>query len=225
MTAHLYNYQKRLLHYASPALQKCWKKPYISLFTVQQLFRALSWNLLHKDGYSIDLPCKQLKSRADRTSSRPCLQECRTSMHNRLVTPDNRFSKCTFSLCDKKAKCTKHTILGPLWDRKSARSCGAKHVSKSKCTKHTMLGPLLEVEMSKKCTPFWREARSKSKCTRHTMLGPLKMWCRKSARCCGAKHVSKSRTGLDLHQYLDQHFRRRDSSCISLCWVFTKSKC
>ena len=27
-----------------------------------------------------------------------------------------------------------------------------------KCTKHTMLGPLLEVEMSKKCTPLWREA-------------------------------------------------------------------
>ena len=27
-----------------------------------------------------------------------------------------------------------------------------------KCTKHTILGPLLEVEMSKKCTPLWREA-------------------------------------------------------------------
>ena len=45
--------------------------------------------------------------------------------------------------------------------RKSARRCGAKHVSKSKCTKHTRVGPLLEVEMSKKCTPLWREdARS-----------------------------------------------------------------
>ena len=42
--------------------------------------------------------------------------------------------------------------------RKSARRGGAKHISKSKCTKHTMLGPLLEVEMSKKCTPLWREA-------------------------------------------------------------------
>ena len=41
---------------------------------------------------------------------------------------------------------------------KSARRCGAKHISKSKCTKHTMLGPLLEVEMWKKCTPLWREA-------------------------------------------------------------------
>ena len=42
--------------------------------------------------------------------------------------------------------------------RKSARRCGAKHISKWKCTKHTMVGPLLEVEMSKKCTPLWREA-------------------------------------------------------------------
>ena len=42
--------------------------------------------------------------------------------------------------------------------RKSARRCGAKHISKSKCTKHTSLGPLLEVAMSKKCTPLWREA-------------------------------------------------------------------
>ena len=42
--------------------------------------------------------------------------------------------------------------------RKCARHCGTKHISKSKCTKHTTFGPLLEVEMSKKCTPLWREA-------------------------------------------------------------------
>ena len=42
--------------------------------------------------------------------------------------------------------------------RKSARRCGAKHISKSKCTKHTSSGPLLAVAMSKKCTPLWREA-------------------------------------------------------------------
>ena len=42
--------------------------------------------------------------------------------------------------------------------RKNARRCGAKHISKSKCTKHASVGPLLEVEMSKKCTPLWREA-------------------------------------------------------------------
>ena len=32
--------------------------------------------------------------------------------------------------------------------RKSARRCGAKHISKSKCTKHHMFAPLLESEMS-----------------------------------------------------------------------------
>ena len=48
--------------------------------------------------------------------------------------------------------------------RKSARRCGAKHLSKSKCTKHTMYGRLLDVER-----------------------------CRKSARRCGAKHISKSK--------------------------------
>ena len=42
--------------------------------------------------------------------------------------------------------------------QKSARRCGAKHISKSKCRKHTSSGPLLAVKMSKKCTPLWREA-------------------------------------------------------------------
>ena len=110
--------------------------------------------------------------------------------------------------------------------RKSARRCGAKHISKSKCTKHTIVGPLLEVAMSKKCTPLWREAHFEVKmyktpgvrttfgswdvekvhavvarstfrsqnvqnttCSRHFW----RFRCRKSARRCGAKHISKSK--------------------------------
>ena len=110
--------------------------------------------------------------------------------------------------------------------RKSARRCGAKHILKSKCTKHTSVGPLLEVEMSKKCTPLWREAHFQVKmyktphvratfggsdvekvhavvarstlrsqnvqnttCSRHFW----RFGCRKSARRCGAKHISKSK--------------------------------
>ena len=57
--------------------------------------------------------------------------------------------------------------------RKSARRCGAKHISKSTCTKHTMVGPLLDIQMSKKCTPFGAKHISKSKCAKHTMLEPL----------------------------------------------------
>ena len=58
--------------------------------------------------------------------------------------------------------------------RKSARRCGAKHISKSTCTKHTRFGPPLEVAMSKKCTPLWREAHVQVKMYKtHHMFGPL----------------------------------------------------
>ena len=110
--------------------------------------------------------------------------------------------------------------------RKSALRCGAKHISKSKCTKHTSFGPLLEVEMSKKCTPLWREAHFEVKTYKtlhvratfggsdlekvHAVVAPSTFrsqnvqsttcsrhfWrfrCRKSARRCGAKHISKSK--------------------------------
>ena len=66
-----------------------------------------------------------------------------------------------------------------LWCRKSARRCGAKHISKSKCTKRLSSGPLLEVVMSKKCTPLWREAHFQvemyktPECTKHQGFGPL----------------------------------------------------
>ena len=42
--------------------------------------------------------------------------------------------------------CSRHFWRFGCW--KSARRCGAKHISKWKCTKHTMFGPLLEVQMS-----------------------------------------------------------------------------
>ena len=110
--------------------------------------------------------------------------------------------------------------------RKSARPCGAKHISKSKCTKHTMVGPLLEVEMSKKCAQLCREARFEVKMYKalqcrttfgswdvekvHALVARStfpsqnvqntsvsddfwKLRCRKSARRCGAKHISKSK--------------------------------
>ena len=107
---------------------------------------------------------------------------------------------------------------------KFARRCGAKHILKSKCTKHTSFGPLLEVEMSKKCTPLWRDAHFQVKMCKtpqcRTTFGSWdvekvhavvarstfpsenaqntpasdhfwKLRCRKSARRCGAKHISK----------------------------------
>ena len=61
------------------------------------------------------------------------------------------------------SKYARHTPCSDLFSKlrcsKSGRRCGTKHISRSKCTKDTILGPLLEVEMSKKCTPLWREVR------------------------------------------------------------------
>ena len=107
--------------------------------------------------------------------------------------------------------------------RKSARRCGAKHICKSKCTKHLSSGPLLEIQMSKKCTPLWREAHFEVKMYKtpqlRTTFGSCDVekvhavvarstfpsenvqntpcsdhfWrfgCWKSARRCGAKHIS-----------------------------------
>ena len=65
--------------------------------------------------------------------------------------------------------------------RKSARRCGAKHISKWKCTKHTRSGPLLEVAMSKKCTPLWREA--------HFQVKSVKNW--RSRTTFGGSDVEK----------------------------------
>jgi len=60
--------------------------------------------------------------------------------------------------------------------------CGAKHISKSKCTKHTSAGPLLEVEMSKKCTPLWREANFEVKMYKTPQ-------CRTTFGSCGVEKV------------------------------------
>ena len=56
-------------------------------------------------------------------------------------------------------------------------------------------GPLLEVEMSKKCTPLWREAHFEVKMYKTHQVSDhfWKLRCRKSARRCGAKHISKSK--------------------------------
>ena len=57
--------------------------------------------------------------------------------------------------------------------RKSARRCGAKHISKSRCTKHTRFGPLWKLRCRKSVRRCGAKRISKSKRTKHTMFGPL----------------------------------------------------
>ena len=83
--------------------------------------------------------------------------------------------------------------------RKSARCCGAKHISKSKCTKHTSSGPLLEVEMSKKCTHVVARSTFRSQNVQNTSVSDhfWKLRFRKSApsqkrsKTWGLQHVQK----------------------------------
>ena len=115
---------------------------------------------------------------------------------------------------------------GQMRDEKLYAVVARSTFHKSKCTKHTRSGPLLEVEMSKKCTPLWREAHFQVKMLKthqvrttfgswdvekvHAVVarstfpsqnvkntpGPDHFWklrCWKSARSCGAKHISKSK--------------------------------
>ena len=87
------------------------------------------------------------------------------------------------------------TTFGSCDVKKSARRCGAKHISKSKCTKHLSSGPLLEVAMSKKVHAVVARSTFPSQNVQNTSA-PDHFWklrCRKSARRCGAKHISKSK--------------------------------
>ena len=82
--------------------------------------------------------------------------------------------------------------------RKSARRCGAKHISKSKCTKHPGSDHFWKLRCRKSARRCGAKHISKSKVLKTDGLGPLlevqmSKKCRKSARRCGAKHISKSK--------------------------------
>ena len=111
---------------------------------------------------------------------------------------------------------------GQMRDEKLQAVVAQRKISKSICTKHLSVGPLLEVEMSKKCTPLWREAHFEVKMLKtprvratfrssdvekvHAVVarstfrsqnvkntrGSDQFRCRKSARRCGA-NISKSK--------------------------------
>ena len=115
------------------------------------------------------------------------------------------------------------------WDVQKVHAVVARSTFRSENVQSTpILGPLLEVEMSKKCTPLWREAYFQVKMYKtqsHHSWATFESWdvqkvhavvarstfrsenvqstpfsdhfwklrCPKSARHCGAKHISKSK--------------------------------
>ena len=93
--------------------------------------------------------------------------------------------------------------------RKSARRCGAKHISKSsKCTKHFTFGPLLEVAMSKKCTPLWREAHFQVKMYKTPQL-------RSTFRSCA---IEKAQAIVARSTFPSQNVK--NTTCSDHSWTF-----
>ena len=79
----------------------------------------------------------------------------------------------------------------------------------------------------KNCTPLWREAHLQVKKlkTPHLRSTFWKLRCRKSARCCGAKHISKSNVK---NETCSDHFwklRCRKSAHRCGAKHISKSKC
>ena len=79
--------------------------------------------------------------------------------------------------------------------RKSARRCGAKHISKSKCTKHLSVGPLLEAQMlfrvagARDCAACQKRAKREGFVAfrkRMASMGHLKMICKDAFSVAGA---------------------------------------
>ena len=81
-------------------------------------------------------------------------------------------------------------------------------ISKSKCTKHTMLGPLFEVEMSKKCTPLWREA--------HFEVKSVKKW--RSRTTFGSCDVEKVHAVVARSTFRSQNVQ--NTPCTDHFWRF-----
>ena len=99
--------------------------------------------------------------------------------------------------------------------RKSARSCGAKHISKSKTYKTRQPRTFLEVEMSKKCTPLWCEAhfhvkRAKTWRARST-FGRVDVVLRgRRKEFCTLPKVSKTGTSFNYnYRYTTLHYTTR----------------
>ena len=68
--------------------------------------------------------------------------------------------------CEKVKRTSHPRHFWTLGCEKNGCRCGAKHIPKRTSKKHLTFGPLLVFEMSKTCTPLWREAHFQVKMLR-----------------------------------------------------------
>ena len=96
--------------------------------------------------------------------------------------------------------------------RKSARRCGAKHISKSKCAKHPLSDHFWKLRCRKSARRCGAKHMSMSKCTKHHMFAPLlevrmlkkckSLWreAHFQVKMCKAPHVRATFGGSDVEQ-------------------------
>ena len=94
--------------------------------------------------------------------------------------------------------CARNTMLGPLWRLRSiSKKCKPlwrEAPLEPTCTKHLCVGALLEVDISETCTQWRESAFPSQRCKKLTVSDHFwKLRCRKSAYCCSAKHMSKTK--------------------------------
>ena len=148
---------------------------------------------------------KSQREEKSRRSEKTKSQKKEAQMREKVGKSRNTvFFQCFVAPKGRKVGSLKRRVRSHLPDERwtSARRCG--HISKSKCTRHTMLGPLLEVEMSKKCTPLWREAHLQVKKLNaphvrtifgswdvekvHTVVARSTFWCQNVKNTRGSDH-------------------------------------
>ena len=117
------------------------------------------------EGRKVGLLKRRVRSHVARWEIKNCTPLWRES-HSQVKKLKTPHVRNTFGSCDvEKARSTfpsQNVQITPCSDhfwklrcRKTARRCGAKHISMLKVEKTEGFGALFQVEMSKKCTPLW----------------------------------------------------------------------
>ena len=111
--------------------------------------------------------------------------------------------------------------------RKSARRCGAKHISKSKCTKHLSSGALLDVQMSfcvvgaRDCAPCQKwTTREGFVAVSKTLagVGHLKRICKDACRMAGAVQETCYQRCQEVRALISSEGFNFGASDLQVCW-------
>ena len=150
------------------------------------------------------------KSGRQNVQNTPCSEHLWKLRCSKGARADGAQSTCR----TQNVQCTQHLSLGALLKfrcRKSARRCGAKHISESKALKTNRLGALWEVEMLKKYTSLWCEAHFEVKSVKLTVLDHFwTLRCRFAWPAQGIVHPAQSEQNVTVLSHFQNRWRAWD---------------